>query len=84
MRRPPRSRSSSLTLEAPYREALKASKMTMLSAEERAVLGTPADEAHAGAEKAGEGARDLDCGSPGRKSRRPSRPTRPTWPGASG
>ncbi len=30
------------TLEAPYREALKARKMTMLSAEERAVLGTPA------------------------------------------
>ncbi len=29
-------------LEAPYRQALKASKMTMLSAEERAVLATPA------------------------------------------
>ena len=29
-------------LEAPYRNELKASKMTMLSAEERAVLGTPA------------------------------------------
>ncbi len=31
-------------LEAPYREALKASKMTMLSAEERVVLGTPAQK----------------------------------------
>ena len=31
-------------LEAPYREKLKASKMTMLSAEERAVLGTPAEK----------------------------------------
>ena len=70
-------------LEAPYRAAIKATKMTMLSGEERAVLDTPEANALPVRRSWRRGSKRR-CESPGRKLRPPFRPIPPTRPGASG